>query len=453
MGNNTSSTGNTSNDSSKIFPIQDVNNNSHSSSKNTQHYNHSNHNYNQSTYNYNEDTYQVPDNNTDITNHINSIHNNRMMDRQFNLPNVPFEPHSFNRINNLPENHRVMNNNNQLSSQYNQNQSQEEQYRQQEQYNNLSQEQHYRQQQQYNQKPHFSKDNDSDANLTQKSLKIFQLESNFTENQLKNSYRSLVLKYHPDRGGDLLKFQYITKCYDYLTELLKLKRQDAQFYELKNQSNNFIEKQATYQNVNMDKDNFNTEKFNQIFSENRIETEESKGGYGEWIKENAYSSTDINKNSRLTGNFSNNKFNQEFVKNSSRDKMEIVEYTDPIPTPIKQNISYSEIDDTQKEDYSSNTSADNICYTDYRKAHTKTHLIDSSVVNRKEFKNVKQLEKSRSEIQYQMSPEDMRKQAANEEILQYQENERLKRIKNKDQQTSEHFNKVNQLMLQQNFIE
>ena len=56
-----------------------------------------------------------------------------------------------------------------------------------------------------------------------------------------------------------------------------LKKQDAQFYELKNQSNNFREKQATYQHVNMDKDNFNTEKFNQIFSENRIETEENKG--------------------------------------------------------------------------------------------------------------------------------------------------------------------------------
>ena len=78
-----------------------------------------------------------------------------------------------------------------------------------------------------------------------------------------------MLKYHPDRGGDILEFQYITQCYDYLTEQLKLKIQDAQFYELKNQSNTFIDKQATYQNVNMDKDNFNTEKFNQIFSENR----------------------------------------------------------------------------------------------------------------------------------------------------------------------------------------
>ena len=51
-----------------------------------------------------------------------------------------------------------------------------------------------------------------------------------------------------------------------------------------------------------------------------------------------------------------------------------------------------------------------------------------------------------------MSPEEIRKKAANDEILQYQEQERLKRIKNKDQQISQHFNKVNQLMLQNNFL-
>ena len=56
-------------------------------------------------------------------------------------------------------------------------------------------------------------------------------------------------------------------------------------------------------------------------------------------------------------------------------------------------------------------------------------------------------------IQYQMSPEEMKAYAANEEILQYQEQERLRRIQHKDQQIGQHFNKVNQLMLSNNFIE
>ena len=344
-----------------------------------------------------------------------------MMDRQFNLPNIPFDPRSFNHINNITTDN-IPNHPNHPPT-YNQPET-----------------------------PHIRNNNQTNENILQNSLKVFQLDKNYTEVQLKNSYRNLVLKYHPDRGGDIQKFQYITQCYDHLTEQLKLKIQDAQFYELKNQSNTFIDKQATYQNVNMDKDNFNTEKFNQIFSENRIETEENKGGYGNWMK-NSYTTTDINKNPAMVGRFSNKKFNQEFSKNVSRDRMEIVEYKDPVPTPLKQNIAYSEIDDTQKGDYSSNTTTDNICFTDYRKAHTKTHMIDETVANRKEFKNMKQLENSRAHIQYQMSPEEMRKHAANEEILQYQEQERLKRIRNKDQQIGQHFNKVNQLMLSNNFIE
>ena len=413
MGNNTSAPGN---NRTKVSPSS----NYHSQNYNppSQNYNPPSQNYNNPPQNYNN-TYQFPDNDTDVSNHMNHVHNGRMMDRQFNLPNIPFDPRSFNHINNITTDNIP----NQPPT-YNQPET-----------------------------PHIENNNQTDENKLQNSLKVFQLDKNYTEVQLKNSYRNLVLKYHPDRGGDIQKFQYITQCYDYLTEQLKLKIQDAQFYELKNQSNTFIDKQATYQNVNMDKDNFNTEKFNQIFSENRMETEENKGGYGNWMKENAYTTTDINKNSAMVGRFSNNKFNQEFSKNVSRDRMEIVEYKDPVPTPLKQNIAYSEIDDTQKSDYSSNTTTDNICFTDYRKAHTKTHMIDETVANRKEFKNMKQLENSRAQIQYQMTPEEMRKHAANEEILQYQEQERLKRIQNKDQQIGQHFNKVNQLMLSNNFIE
>ena len=63
---------------------------------------------------------------------------------------------------------------------------------------------------------------------------------------------------------------------------MKLKIQDvSSSYELKNQSNAFANKQATYQNVNMDK--MFLEKFNQIFLKTE-ETEENKGGYGSWMQ-------------------------------------------------------------------------------------------------------------------------------------------------------------------------
>ena len=140
--------------------------------------------YNQSTPNLNnQNAYQFPENNTDVTNHINSIHNNRMMDRQFNLPNIPFDPQSFNNINNLPPDTstNIMNNQQQ---QYIPNQPQATQNYQQQQYiPNLPQDTP-----QY-QERHIFTDNHNSESILQNSLKVFQLESNYTENQLKDSYR------------------------------------------------------------------------------------------------------------------------------------------------------------------------------------------------------------------------------------------------------------------------
>ena len=92
------------------------------------------------------------------------------------------------------------------------------------------------------------------------------------------------------------------------------------------------------------------------------------------MKDNSYNTTDIPKNISMSGQFSNEKFNQEFFKNSSRDKMEIVEYKDPIPTSIKQSIAYSgNRRHTKGRLRSSNTTTDNICYTDAKGTYKNTY--------------------------------------------------------------------------------
>ena len=97
MGNNTSAPGN---NQAKVSPSS-FNHQPQNYNQPSQNYNQPSQNYNQPSQNYNHTQYQSPDNDTDVSNHMNHVHNGRMMDEQFNLPNIPFDPRTFNHINNI----------------------------------------------------------------------------------------------------------------------------------------------------------------------------------------------------------------------------------------------------------------------------------------------------------------------------------------------------------------
>ena len=57
------------------------------------------------------------------------------------------------------------------------------------------------------------------------SLRLFQLNENYTLDDLKTAYRKLALRTHPDRpNGNKEKFQVVTTCYFALIEKLKLRQ-------------------------------------------------------------------------------------------------------------------------------------------------------------------------------------------------------------------------------------
>lgn len=411
---------------------------------------------------------QIPTNNyiqnqpQNIYNNNNSNlqyqHSNRLNDRQFNTHNIPYDPHNA---------RNIYSNSNEYTP-YNINKPQTEYIPRMEQPQfqsrvdkNTMENQYQNAYQQRNMDTGFVNNNNNptyqDNTIPQNSsqflnneldmaLKIFQLPKKYSETQLKNTYKELVLRFHPDRGGDNEKFQLINKCYTYLLKQLELEIKDAQFEQLKQQSTQFLEKQDTYQNINMDKDNFDVNQFNQIFSDNKLEYDEDRAGYSDWMNQNKYDTTDINQHKELSGKFSVQNFNQVFTKNSNADKMELVQYKDPIPTEMNQNLAFSEIDDHSKDDYSSGVNS-GILYTDYKKAHTKTHLIDPNSVNRKQYKTVDDLEQDRDRISYQMSEKDLLEEKLQQDRLKQQEEERISRVQRKDQQITNHFDKVNRIML------
>ena len=412
------------------------------------------------TQNFNKKINTINRNNTMIPNmyHLNENNLNhqssqRMAERQFNVPNIPYNPDNLKQFTNT--NHYTPYNIQQPAQQsYIPRMEQPELQRKidkntmENQYQNLYQQRNMEtgfkpveQENIINNNMVDEHSNNTIDNNLELSLKIFQLHSNYTENQLKDSYKNLVLKYHPDRGGEPQKFQYINKCYTYLLQQLELKIKDAQYQQLKEQSNQYMEKQNTYQNINIDQDNFDLTRFNNVFNDNKLDKTDDIG-YSNWMKENSFQSEDIVKNS----NINDKNFNDVFNQNRQPEKQELVKYRDPIPTPINTNLAYSEIDDSGKDDYSS-SSNNSILYTDYKKAHTKTHLIDPNSIQRKEYKNVDDLETDRSNISYQMTEKELQEEKIHQNLLKQQEQERVSRVQQKDQLHSEHFHKVNRIML------
>ena len=49
------------------------------------------------------------------------------------------------------------------------------------------------------------------------------LQRNASDAEIKKAYRSMAMKYHPDRGGDEKKFKEISQAYEFLSDPRKNK--------------------------------------------------------------------------------------------------------------------------------------------------------------------------------------------------------------------------------------
>ena len=133
---------------------------------------------------------------------------------------------------------------------------------------------------------------------------------------------------HPDKnGGNDKNFKIIQSAYKKIMEDIKLKQDDKQYSELKNNSLDFIQKQVdtNIQNTKFNKDNFDINKFNKIYQDYKI-SDVNDDGYKNWIDENPHDTEDIKPNVKL--NSSNANFNKIFDKSVKVNNNQIQEYRD-----------------------------------------------------------------------------------------------------------------------------
>lgn len=291
------------------------------------------------------------------------------------------------------------------------------------------------------------------------ALNLFGLNANYSLNELKNSYKKLAIKTHPDRpNGSNEKFQLVTKCYMSLLEKYKLRESDKTYLDLRNGSQQYIDEQKNKNsmfnskvnsvgptNPIMDKEKFNLKLFNKLYEQNKL-WDPNDQGYDNWMKDD----NDItNETPVFSKKFNLNVFNSTFESYKNKNNNQIVEYGDP-QALVSTNTGFSDIDNSNDiNDFTKPVDGINgIGYTDLKTAYSnKGALIDPNQVEYKTYNSIDELKRDRSKISYNMTPEQIRESEIRK--LQERENEekRQQRIRERDLLISNNYSKIHQNIL------
>ncbi len=274
--------------------------------------------------------------------------------------------------------------------------------------------------------------------LTIDPYEIFQLEPDCSLEDVKQRYKKLVIKYHPDKSGYDSKEEYraIQKSY---ALLLSIKEDEAKISGLLTQTKESKESErknldedlerVNYQFEPASGNNFNRTRFNQMFEQNRFVDETDKG-YNDWLKD------DSNFASEQPKIASKEKFNEafnEYIQRQASTK-QIIEYIDP-ETLISTTAGYEELGN----DYSDFTNHGK--YTDLKKAYSESTLHPGAVKSRDNYKNIDELKAARSGsmVLTDQEREYLNKKQQNEE--QYEMN-RQNKMRNRDSAIEQHYTRI-----------
>lgn len=274
--------------------------------------------------------------------------------------------------------------------------------------------------------------------------KVLALSKNFSLSDLRTQYRNIALSVHPDKnpGQSDYMFKIVTNCYRKLLEEWKNRQSDKQFDVLKSNFKN--DTQQSYKRSDMDQDNFNIERFNKVFEDNRLETV-TDSGYEKWMNQNV-----VKDGPKLSKGLSTENFNKQFEQYSTitasdrKHNKQIMKYKDPEPLMMSKNLNFIELGVDKIDDFSGKHNG--LEFADYCIAHSTSRLIDPSTVKRKEFKTVGEMEKHRENIR-KLSSRELEYLEKKKAIDKEKERKQAEYQKKLDDINYEHFQKMNRLML------
>jgi len=278
--------------------------------------------------------------------------------------------------------------------------------------------------------------------------KILGLPKQYDLKILKRAYLKAAMKTHPDRGGSEPEFQKVSIAYAILQKKLQESSNSHSHNDLRDHSKSFQQTQEQQQmkQVNMT-DDFSVDLFNKIYEDNRMNDVYDKG-YGDWMKETGSSQPQTK---MFQGNFNKDLFNSEFEKHkqdvAKQNGSQLVKHQEPeVRISHKNQDSLMVLGRGQVDNFSGE--AGGLNFRDYRDAFTNSNLIDVHQIDTSGRSNsMKSIEKDRSQLSYQLSPEDQRRMAIQQQRDQQEEQSRMQRLQVHDQQSGDMYDKVHQLLL------
>jgi hypothetical protein len=263
--------------------------------------------------------------------------------------------------------------------------------------------------------------------------KMLEVPKNFTMEQLRSQYKRLVLQHHPDKNIDVRStpvFQMLTACYKMLVDEWKLRQDQRSHHELRAEANAALSAGLHHQNTKMvdprqvSGKNFDANKFNKVFETERLRNAYDDG-YEEWM-------------------------NDPNSLKKYKNKHALVKYEEPKALPSMINSTqYQELGVNKVKDHSAtNMSSRDLNFMDYRMAHSTDKLIDERLVDqRREYRNVQELEADRSRLAYTMTPEQL--QAYHKKKLLQEREEEIRKQKQleHDKMIEQHWAKTHRMML------
>lgn len=261
-------------------------------------------------------------------------------------------------------------------------------------------------------------------------------------NELKQKFKKYAIQTHPDRNnGNNKNFNIIKAGYEKIMDDIETKKADKDFNLLKNNSLDFLQTQHKSQNTKFNKDNFDINKFNKVYSENRI-NDINDDGYEEWISDNAFDSEEIQRNNKLSGNMG--QFNRIFDSTVSVNNGVIQKYSDPKELFMNSYNNCSELGVDKVDNYTGETKT--IKFTDYKEAHTTSKLIDSKT-KYKQYRNISELEHARSNIK-DFTKDELEYYNQKQVQQELDEKKRLEKQEYIDRLHFQNYDRLNKLMLQ-----
>lgn len=287
---------------------------------------------------------------------------------------------------------------------------------------------------------------------------ILGVDNTIDLNELKKIYKRLAKKHHPDRGGSSKNFELITKSYLFIEKEIKSKISSKGYFDLKRGAEQYAENQAPVENVYIDKKNFNVKKFNQVFEQNRISSENDRG-YGDMMSGGDREETPMIEDKRgklFTDDFNIKVFNKVFEdEDQSDDEQEtivrngrVIVYKEP-EALVSGQLKFTELGEGRVEDFTGTTDNNKLQYTDYMQGYIKQNrLINPNKVEmRKNYKSVDDLKIQRSKIDHTLSEHDKALIEKQKMLDEQYERDRINRLNKHDQIYQEHYNRMNKIFI------